>query len=480
MGSRRRVLAGAVVVAAAVTGVAAFGRRRRSERAYVPAGSAERIGTVAVAVGRGTATAVARHGRAALLGVERDETLAQRWQAATAEEITAALGEMRGAMMKLGQMASYLDQGLPEPIRSRLASLQDAAPVMAPHVAAEIVETELGAAPESLFDEWDPVPFAAASIGQVHRAVTRDGEAVAVKVQYPGIAESIGGDLASAALVFRTFGSLFPGLDSATVIDEVRTRVVEECDYALEAQRQERFARFFAGHPRIRIPAVRLDLSGRRVLTTELVAGTSMAGTQAWLQAERDLAGETIYRFVFASIYGLGAFNGDPHPGNYLFHGGGEVTFLDFGLVKDLSDAEVESFAAMTKAMVWDRDPGAFRAAVEAAGYLPTGLDVSDQEVTDYFGHFYEFIRHDAAFTMTPEFASAVLRRMVDADGPHAPILRAATIPRSGVIIQRINLGLHAVLGELGATANWRRIAEEVWPWTGGLDSGSPDPTPDG
>lgn len=372
---------------------------------------------------------------------------------------------MKGALMKVGQMASYLDQGLPEHVRSALAQLQHTAPPMSAELAAGVVAEELGAPPEVVFAEWDPVPIASASIGQVHRAMTFDGRAVAVKVQYPGVAEAVESDLDNAGLIFAGLGVLFPGLDHRSLVAELRDRLVEELDYRLEAEHQRRFAAWYDGHPTIHIPRVLGELSTRRVLTTELSDGARWDEMLEWSQEERDLAGETLYRFAFGSLYRLAAFNGDPHPGNYLFHRGGRVTFLDFGLVKYFAPDELAEFEEMIRHMVIEHDPAAFRASVERIGLLPPGLAVSDADVIDYLGHFYEFVQEPGPFTITPEYASETVRRFFDTSGPYATMQKAANLPPSFVIIQRISLGLYAILGELRATADWRRIAEELWPF---------------
>ena len=416
-----------------------------------------------------TSAALATVDRARLTGrdAQRDPSIGDRPVSRTYEDVAAALADMKGGLMKVGQMASFMDPALPEPFRAALRRLQQDAPGMAPELARGVVERELGAPPDELFAWWDPEPFAAASIGQVHRALTQEGRAVAVKVQYPGIAEAIEADLGAAGLLFSTMRGLFPGLDTGTLLDEVRGHMAEELDYRKEADNQELFATAYLDHPHIHVPRVDRSLSSRRVLTSELVEGTRFTDASAWSREERDLAAETIYRFVFASIYRLHAFNGDPHPGNYLLHGGGRVTFLDFGVTKRFAPEEIDQFSRMTRAMVWDRDLGAFRAVIEEAGFLPPGLPVDDEAIGDFFGHFYDFLGQDRELTITPAFASETLRRYFDAQGTHRQILRAADIPRSMIVVQRINLGLHAVLSELEATANWRRIGESLWPWSG-------------
>ena len=385
----------------------------------------------------------------------------------TAAAVAAELGNMKGALMKLGQMVSYLDEGLPEPLRNALAQLQHDAPPMSAELAAEVVESELGRPPDQVFAEWDPVPIAAASIGQVHRAITRDGVAVAVKVQYPGVADAIEADLGSVGLLFGAMGQVLPGLESGPLVDELRERLREELDYHREARNQQRFADHYAGHPFIHIPYVLAEHSSGRVLTTELAEGARMAEVLTWPQDEKDLAGETIFRFVFSSLYQLRLFNGDPHPGNYLFRPGGRVTFLDFGLVKQFDTNEIALIRGLIDTMVIHPDPAEFRVAVENAGFLARGAPVTDDEVQDYFGHFYDHVRVDERVTMTPEFASETVRRFFDPSPEHRSILRHANVPASFVVVQRINLGLFAVLAQLNATANWRRIADEIWPWVG-------------
>jgi hypothetical protein len=204
------------------------------------------------------------------------------------------------------------------------------------------------------------------------------------------------------------------------------------------------------------------------VLTTELVTGSTWKEMSTWEQRQRDLAGEALFRFVFRSLYGMHSFNGDPHPGNYLFHGDGRVTFLDFGLVKHFSDHEMATFIGMVRAAAFDHDMVAFRAIIEQAGMLRPGCPAGDDEVGAYFSQFYESVREDAPVTWSSEYASRIVRHTFDRT---SPISQYATVPKAFVFIQRINLGLYALLGDLGATGNYRRIAEELWPFVAGPPS---------
>lgn len=421
------------------------------------------------ALGARTGSSYAAHrARRVFADADRRRELDTEFELRTAEQVADALGNMKGALMKVGQMASYLDQGLPEHVRDALAQLQHDAPPMSAELSASMVEQELGAPPDVVFAQWDPVPIASASIGQVHRAMTHGGEAVAVKVQYPGVADSVAADMDNAGLIFAGLGQLFPGLDHRQLVAELRERLLEELDYTLEAEHQQAFFDTYAGHPTIHVPRVHHELSSARVLTTELADGVRWAELLTWSQEERDLAAETLYRFAFGSLYRCAAFNGDPHPGNYLFRPGGHVTFLDFGLVKHFTPAELEEFAELIIHMVVRPDKAAFRAAVERIGLLPAGLDVTDDEVADYLGHFYEFVAEDATTTLTPEYASETIRRFFDTSGPYAVMQKAANLPPSFIVIQRISLGLYALFGDLRATGNWRRLAEEIWPFVGG------------
>ena len=428
------------------------------------------LARLGVGVG-GTYAAV--RARQLFASAERRAELDDELRLRSAEQVAERLGNMKGALMKVGQMASYLDDGLPEPVRQALAQLQADAPPMSAELAAAVVERELGRPPEQLFREWDPNPIAAASIGQVHRAVLADPataqeRAVAVKVQYPGVGAAIESDLRNTDLLGALLKQGFGGLDPADMIAEIKQRLTEELDYAHEATNQARFAEFFRGHPFIHVPDVVASHSGATVLTSDLVVGASWRELLTWDQHQRDLAAEALFRFVFRSLYGFHAFNGDPHPGNYVFHGDGRVSFIDFGLVRYFDETEMATFVAMVKAAAYDRDPIAFRAVVERAGLLRPGAPVPTEEANAYFSHFYEPVREDRPMRWTKAYASSIVRHTFDRT---SPIAQYATVPRAFVFIQRINLGLYALLGDLGAGGNYRRLAEELWPFTAGPPS---------
>ena len=409
--------------------------------------------------------------RKVFAGAERREQLSRAREMKTAQQVANELGNMKGALMKLGQMASYLDDGLPEPMRMALSQLQSNAPPMAVDLVHEVLEAELGSPVSELFVEFDDEPIAAASIGQVHRAIIRtpEGErAVAVKVQYPGVAEAIDADLRTADLLGTLLAFGFKSLNPEDMVAEIKERLREELDYTKEAQNQQQFADFYRDHPFIHVPDVLHNYSTSRILITELVSGHSFAELLTWPQEERDKAGEAIFRFVFRSLYRFRAFNGDPHPGNYIFHKGGKVTFLDFGLIKHFTVEEMEMFQGMVKAAVLDHDMESYRRIIEEAGMLQKDAPFSTEEAGDYFAHFYEPVRESREMTWTTGYATSIVRHTFDRT---SAIAQYATVPKSFVFIQRINLGLYALLGQLGSSGNFRRISEELWPMTNAAPS---------
>src|SRR5436190_4652391 len=277
---------------------------------------------------------------------ERAQALEKR-QIETAEQIVAALGTMKGAAMKLGQVMSFLDVGLVPPehqeaFQAKLAELRDAAPKVSFKDMKRVIEREYGEKLDDVFETFDPVPIAAASIGQVYRARLDDGRTVAVKVQYPGVAEAVRADMQNLGMILRLMKSVAPGPDVRSVAEEIRERIGEELDYELEASNQRAMARAFRGHPFIVVPEVVTSLSRERVVVSELVSGRGSEEFKQLPQDERDRIGEIVFRFYFGSMYRLEMFSGDPHPGNMLLLDDGRMAFLDFGLFKRLGPGAAE------------------------------------------------------------------------------------------------------------------------------------------
>ena len=369
---------------------------------------------------------------------------------------------MKGALMKFGQLLSFIMEALPDEAQKALATLQSDAKPMAPALAAKMVTDELGRPPERVFLDWRATPVAAASVGQVHRAVTRDGRDVAVKVQYPGVADSIEADLDNAEAFYR-LGTAFvlKGLDAKGLVDELRNRMRDELDYELEAANQTEFADHFSGHPFISIPAVDPATSTKRVLTTEWVEGLSWAEFESTAAHDaRQRAGESIWRFAQYAVHRLGAFNGDPHPGNYRFSADGDVTFLDFGLVKRWTPGEWQQLAPSLDAIVVHRDPERLVSVMEEIGFLRAGHGLDAQVVYDFVSTPYTPYLTDT-FTFTREFVREAMTTVIDLKGPHAEVIEKLNMPPSFVILDRVVWGVSAILGKLEVTAPWRSMLLE-------------------
>src|SRR5947207_11646524 len=310
---------------------------RESEK--IPSSRARRTATVATLA---ASEAVKQFGtRAANVarGEEAAEAAMARRQLETAKQIVAVLGTMKGAAMKLGQVMSFLDVGLVaeehrEEFQSELAKLRDAAPTVSFKQMRRVIEDDLEEEIEEVFEDFEEEPIAAASIGQVYRARLRGGREVAVKVQYPGVGAAVRADMQNLEMIMRLLRRMAPGLDVKAIAEEVRERIGEELDYALEASNQRSLARMYAGHPFIYVPDVVSSLSRERVLVSEFVEGVGFEELKGHSQQLRDRIGEIIFRFFLGCLYRSHQFSGDPHPANFLLLADGRVASLDFGRFK--------------------------------------------------------------------------------------------------------------------------------------------------
>ena len=398
----------------------------------------------------------------------REEALERRHLEA-AEQIVTALGTMKGAAMKMGQVLSFLDVGLvPEEYRDefqrKLGELRDAAPKVRFSDMRKVIEAELEAPLDEIFDAFDETPIAAASIGQVYRATLPDGRDVAVKVQYPGVAQAVRADMQNLGLILRLLKQIAPGLDARATAEEVRSRIGEELDYELEAQNQRRIGRLLRGHPFVRVPRVDTSLSTRRVLVSEYVEGERFEEVRRADEVERDRYGEIVFRLYFGLLYRDRIALGDPHPGNYLLCPDGRVCFLDFGLLRSVDAARVAAERAIAFA-VRDGDAEVLKGALRAGGYLPASR--ADAVDADFALTLMRMAIKWYAVPGERRF-SPVDRRDRDRERPD-PEERAAmrmqvnqfALPPEAILIRRMHGIVAVVLGQLRAGADWGAIAAE-------------------
>jgi len=280
---------------------------------------------------------MAMYGSRKLLHMKSTQKLLAEIHATTAGELVETLGRLKGASMKVGQLASFIDAGvLPPSIRdlyqNTLGTLRDDAPPMDPKLVGQVFEREFDAGPDELFAQFNMKPVAAASLGQVHLATLHNGRKVAVKVQYPGIERAIRSDLAMTAAVKPLLPLLAPGLDADEALREIRDRVLEECDYVFEAQSLDYLADQYQGHPFVWVPRSIPERSTARILTMERAEGLPFSKIKKLPKAQRDRFGEILFRFYYGSLHRYGFTSADPHPGNYLFMEDGRVACFDFGL----------------------------------------------------------------------------------------------------------------------------------------------------
>ncbi len=384
-----------------------------------------------------------------------------------AERMVETLGRMKGAAMKIGQLASFIDtEFLPPEYRElyqdQLASLRATAPAMPWKKVRSVLDEEWDERVEELFEDFDHEAAAAASIGQVHRAVLPDGRTVAVKIQYPGVASAIAADMQNAGMIMRMAKALAPGLDAGAAAAELKERVMEELDYELEAQSQRAFARGYRGHPFVHVPDVITRLSTERVLVSEWVDGASFEEVQAGSQEERDRFGEIVFRFCFGSIYHLQHFNADAHPGNYLQMPDGRVAFLDFGMTKHLDDDQIELEIAALEA-VFEDDPEELRVALHDLGFLRGPRKVDAELLMEHVRAVGGWYMEDREVTIDSNRVMEAIAAVSDPRSSFYRLMRRENLPANELMGRRMESGVLAVLGQLNATRNWYRIGREWW-----------------
>jgi predicted unusual protein kinase regulating ubiquinone biosynthesis (AarF/ABC1/UbiB family) len=390
-----------------------------------------------------------------------------RRQLETAKQIVAALGTMKGAAMKLGQVMSFLDVGLvPEEHREEfqreLAKLRDAAPTVSFKQMKRVIEDDLEEEIADVFAEFDVEPIAAASIGQVYRARLKDGgREVAVKVQYPGVAAAVRADMQNLGMIMRLLKRMTPSLDVKGVTAEIRDRIGEELDYELEAQNQRSLARIFEGHPFIVVPAVVSELSREHVLVTDFVRGVGFERLKEYPQAERNRIGEIVFRFFLGCLYRHRQFSGDPHPGNFMLLEDGRVAFLDFGLFKRMDREPVELELACQRAVV-EGDAQTLHRLLAESRFLPEPERVDPDHLLAFIEDaIWWYTTADEAVQLKPEIATEVMIESSDPRSSHFREMRHQTIQPEHLFGRRMEMLTLAVLSQLRARNNWHRIARE-------------------
>lgn len=387
--------------------------------------------------------------------------LAQR----TAEQLFSVLGQLKGGAMKFGQALSVFEAALPEtsaaPYREALTRLQEAAPPMAPATMHRVLDEQFGTSWRSRFSSFDDAPAAAASIGQVHRAVWSDGREVAVKIQYPGAGPALMADFNQLSRFAKVFGMISPGLDVKPLLAELKARVSEELDYTLEASAQRQFVAAYEGDPDIVAP--RVVASAPKVVVTEWLEGIPLSQIIATgTQEQRDQAGRLLALLHFSAPQRCQLLHADPHPGNFRLLEDGRIGVLDFGAMARLPHGTPEPLGRITR-LVLEGDTEAVIAAMLAERFIRPGLDIDADKVMDYLRPILEPLAQPE-FTFTREWMREQAQRIGDPRNEAARIGRMLNLPPDYLLLHRVTLGSIGVLCQLGARAPYRAIAEAWQP----------------
>ncbi|MFJ6568387.1 ABC1 kinase family protein [Streptomyces sp. NPDC091292] len=403
------------------------------------------------------------------IGGKSAEIVGRELQQRTAEQLFKVLGELKGGAMKFGQALSVFESALPEevagPYRAALTKLQEAAPPMPTRTVHTVLAERMGEDWRALFLEFDDKPAAAASIGQVHRAVWHDGREVAVKVQYPGAGEALLSDLTQLSRFARLLGPLIPGMDIKPLISELRDRVSEELDYALEAEAQQTHAEEFAGDPDVLVPEVVHQCD--QILVTEWIDGIPLSEIVAdGTQEQRDRAGQLLTRFLFSGPARTGLLHADPHPGNFRLlpdeKTGWKLGVLDFGTVDRLPGGLPQPIGDSLR-MTLDGDADAVYGLLREEGFVKSEIDLDPQAVMDYLLPIIEPTRADD-FTFTRGWMRSQAARIADPRSPAHQLGKQLNLPPAYLLIHRVTLSTIGVLCQLGATVRMRDELEEWLP----------------
>ena len=383
----------------------------------------------------------------------------------TAQQLVDMLGEMKGAAMKLGQLASFYEFAAPgdymATYKDALTMLQNSAPPMDPEASKQVVKEEFGRPVEEVFATFEDEAIASASIGQVHKATLPSGEEVAVKVQYPGVDQAVRSDIRNVSAMTKLAVAIAPNLDPKEIANEIKERVLEELDYRREAENQAQFAELFEGHPFIVVPKVYKDYCRTRVITQEFVKGKPFMTALEWDQERKDQLGEILFRFFYGSLNRFRIFSADPHPGNYLLLPRGKVAFLDFGLVRAIDPGTLKLLLELMQSMIkGDKETG--RRAMQGLGMLHSKTpDI--EALWDHLLHINASMLVDRPFTIDQEHVQGIASAGFDPRSPAFQTLRRIGIPGIMITFNRMSFGVASLTSRLAATANWQAIGREMW-----------------
>ena len=384
---------------------------------------------------------------------------------ALTQEFGAQLRRMGDAGAKITQLLSMVELqrvSQSDAPSARLGTLPEEREPVAWRRLRGVIEQDLDARVEEVFADFEEKPFAIASLGQVHRARTRDGELVAVKVQHPDISDSIARDLRNIGLVTPILKRLAPGSDAGALLSEVRERITDELDYEIEAQHQRRLARLFRGHPHVCVPRVHTDLSTQRVLVTEYVDGLRFDEIARLDEAQRDRIGEIVLRFFFGLVWREHVVAGDPHPDNCLLCQDGRVCLLDFGLLRDLDAAYLQGERDAMRAVV-NGDPHAVHGALEHLGYLAKSESYDPAGLLEHLATAGEWFLAVGFRRIKPSYVRRTLELGYPPRSPWFSVMRRLTLPPATLLLRRMELQLLSLLGELRAGGDWAAFAGEHW-----------------
>jgi predicted unusual protein kinase regulating ubiquinone biosynthesis (AarF/ABC1/UbiB family) len=384
---------------------------------------------------------------------------------ALTQEFGAQLRRMGDAGAKISQLLSMVELQVVSqsdtPSSPLGTLLEDREPVPL-HRLKRVIEQDLDARVQDVFADFDEKPIAIASLGQVHRARTRDGEDVAVKVQHPDIADSIAGDLRNVGLATPLLKRLAPGSDAGALLSEVRERISDELDYEIEAQHQRRLARIFRGHPHVYVPRVYTDLSTQRVLVTEYVDGLGFDKIARLDEPDRDRVGEIVLRFFFGLVWREHIVAGDPHPDNCLLRSDRRVCLLDFGLLRGLDGEYLEGERDVMRAVV-EANPAAVHDALEQLGYLAKSESYDPLGLLEHLATAGEWFLSKGFRRIDPSYVRRTVELGYPPRSPWFSAMRRLTLPPPTLLLRRMEVQMLSLLGELRAGGDWAEIAAEHW-----------------